>query len=239
MTARTGFRKERTSASGIALIVAIIILATLTAIAVPFVASMISKEKVTKNNLYQTHTRLGALSAREHAVSLLMRGHSFYEHKPQALPPFNTPDYDTPDEFKIDFDAYKFSSVNEASNPKGQILGCEIQDEQGKINIRTAPPTLINNIRAMTQNGLRNTADFITEYSYRSSGWIAPVQLCGYKTVILSSDGRRVHCLSITHPVPLSYFADRTRIRLSCGDREFRAYMSESPVRECVETNIW
>ena len=78
----------------LALVVAIVILVTLTVIAVPFVVSMLYKEKITKNTFYQTQTRFKALSARNHAVPLLLHSHSFYERQAQFPAPFETPDYD-------------------------------------------------------------------------------------------------------------------------------------------------
>ena len=176
---------------GIALVVAIIILFTLMAIAAPFVLSMIYKEKITKNTYQRTRARLGAQTARNHALSLLLRSQASFEKSGQLPPPFNTPYCDTPDEFKIDFTSFDFSRIFQAANPRGNLLGCDVEDEQGKINIKTATPALMQSINGVIAAATKPPEKYLTEYSYNACDWVAPVQLRGYITVALP-DGRQV-----------------------------------------------
>lgn len=124
---------------GIALVMVILVLMALMFLGIPFVASMLLKEKTNKNNLFLVKSRIAAISARNYAVAALARGCLSEELKATAIAPYNTPDYDIPDEF--------FSSgmtYTNVADPKGVIWSALVTDEQSKINIADIPKASAN-----------------------------------------------------------------------------------------------
>lgn len=206
--------------------VVILILIALILLAIPFVSSMLFKEKTSKSIFNITHARFSALGARNSAINLLLRTHSFYELNSSAQAPFDTPDYDTSDEFETNLNQLALDT----SNPKGIIWSSKAEDEQGKINIRSAPRRVIEQLKSL----LKPTDDiqqFLTEYSYRSTPWVAIQNLCGYVR-IEAKDGNTYDIIYVDGYFPLGN-EEGTRIRLQQGTSEFIAYVANEPCPDC------
>ena len=141
---------------GMALLMVILVLAALAAIGTPFVISMRLQEKGAARSVAQHRARLGALSARDHAVSSLFDTHHSRERE-NWQPGSTAPDLvDDIDEISINFPRSFSSDALGGEGPStlqvrgsGElILDAHVEDEQGKINLNTAMPNLIGNLLA-------------------------------------------------------------------------------------------
>jgi type II secretory pathway pseudopilin PulG len=216
-------RKER----GLALVIVVLILASLVALAIPFVISMFFKERITRNTFFVNQARYDAQSARNIAITALYQTHDTYETKQDSVLPYTNPDADTPSELKVNMDA--FSDLTKVPDPQGDIWGVDIFDEQGKINIRSATEAIMRNIKSiMSKSPGAKLEDFITDYSYYPDDWIEPNQLRGYFNYLLF-DGREVTLLQ-TGSLSGRYTRDGARIRLSNGDKKFYACVMPSGI---------
>src|SRR3972149_11153572 len=142
---------------GIALVLVLIILGALVLVATPFVFSMLLHERAGWQLTRGAQALFGADGAKNIAISRLYATNDYNERRLTAAP-FHTPYYDTRDEMRIDL---RGSALN-LSNTQGALAGVEIQDEQGKINLTTAPPTLIANINALIDRRVSDFKDFTT-----------------------------------------------------------------------------
>ncbi len=145
---RRGSPNER---KGVAILLVVAILAGLLALAAPFALSMALYSKVSRGHMESVRARLAAEGAISYAVSELHKTIDVNERYMMQPAPWNTPDWDTVDEFRI-------SLARLAGIPRIQALGIRfddpkdlqwsvrVEDEQGKINVHTAPPPLIGNL---------------------------------------------------------------------------------------------
>ena len=129
------------SERGLALIIVIVVLLALVLIATPFVLSMLLQEKGATSEKEQRQADYGADGARNLAIWQMMRGHDAMERRFSPLP-WNTYTYDTLAEFQTRLTPTL--STNEIANPQGNIWGITIQDEQGKIDLNSAPQRLVD-----------------------------------------------------------------------------------------------
>ncbi|MCK5579126.1 MAG: hypothetical protein KAI63_06355, partial [Planctomycetes bacterium] len=220
--------------SGLALIIVIMILTVLMVMATPFAVSMVYKEKIGRNTFHRSQTDVAATGARNHAISLLYRTHDFFENSDECQPPFNTPDYDTRAELAVDFKTNGLDTIISLSNPKGKIWDVKVQDEQGKINITSAPVRVFSNLTKLygTMPGVM-LADVLTEYSGRTADWVDPRNLRGYSEVTLL-DGNRVHLVRVDSG---SFISSFNEVRLSFGNEVFYArIIPRQPCRQCQRT---
>ena len=211
---------------GITLVLVLLILTALILLGIPFATSMLYKEKTSKDTLHVTQSRLAALGARNSAINLLMRTHDFYELQPYPAP-FDTPDSDTIDEMQIDLSQL---NIPNTGNPKGTTWSSYAEDEQGKINIRTAPRRVIDLLRTFIKPG-EDIQHFITEYSYRSTPWMGAQNLAGY-TRYLTIDGNEYDIIYVDNPVPCGN-EEGLRVRLHQGSEEAIAYVTYEPCPIC------
>jgi hypothetical protein len=176
--------------AGIALLLVVVCLATLIAIAVPFAISMVVHERSTKSDLDAVHASYAAEGARAHALAQVFKTHPSRERSRTAIAPFNTPGTDTLDEFSVDWTAGGLDTSAEIANPKGVLWSVdELQDEQGKINIRTAPKRVLDNLTAVLGKGNVDVRAFVTERSSRPADWICPQNIRGMMKEQISGVG--------------------------------------------------
>ncbi|MFH1230724.1 MAG: hypothetical protein V1709_04420 [Planctomycetota bacterium] len=211
---------------GITLVLILLILTSLIILAIPFASSMLFKEKSSKDVLQTTQSRFSAIGARNSAINLLLRTHNFYEFNPSASAPFNTPDYDTSNEFETNL--YQFSQI--PSSPKGTIWSAVAEDEQGKINLTTAPRRVVDQLKAIIKSS-DDPQHFLTGYSYRSTTWVASQNLGGYQ-LYTGKDGRQYHIIYVDYAGPC-YNNEGCRVRLQQGNEEFIAYVAFEPCPIC------
>ncbi|MBI4833701.1 MAG: hypothetical protein HY811_02620 [Planctomycetes bacterium] len=214
---------------GLALVIVVLILASLVALAIPFVISMFFKERITRNTFFVNQARYDAQSARNTAITCLYQTHDTYETQAGSVPPYTNTDVDTPQELKVNMDAFSF--LTKVPDPRGDIWGVDIFDEQGKINIRSAPEAIMRNLKTIMSSlqGVK-LEDFITEYSYCSDEWIEPVQMRGCYFDEATQTTRTI----FTAPVSGRYRRDGARIRLTKGDKQFFARSYVIPTKQCT-----
>ncbi len=117
------------------------VLVGLMALAAPFVFSMILHGRSARNNLNAEQARAGAEAAVAHGIAHL---HNLVK-KPGYDP---TPDVDTLDELNVNM---VIPGVEiDVKNPHGLMWSTSIEDEQAKVNLHTAPPTLLGNLLGST-----------------------------------------------------------------------------------------
>ncbi|MFH0889290.1 MAG: LamG-like jellyroll fold domain-containing protein [Planctomycetota bacterium] len=223
---KNGIFQKAFNNQGITLVIILLILTSLIILAIPFAGSMLFKEKSSKDVLQTNQSRFAAIGARNSAINLLLRTHNFYELNTGASAPFNTPDYDTTNEFETNL--YQFSQI--PSDPKGTIWSAIAEDEQAKINLTTAPRRVVNQLKSLIQTS-DDPQHFLTEYSYRSTTWIAAQNLGGYK-LYTGKDGRQYHVIYLDNSGPF-YNEEGCRVRLQQGNEEFIAYVAFEPCPDC------
>lgn len=211
---------------GITLVLVLLILTALILLGIPFTISMLYKEKTSKDTLHITQSRIAASGARNSAINLLLRTHDFYELQPYPAP-FNDPDCDTPEEMQINLSQF---NITDTSNPKGIIWSSYAEDEQGKINILTAPRRVVDYLKTIIKPN-EDIQHFITEYSYRSTPWVGAQNLAGYRRY-LAVDGNEYDIIYVDNPVPCGS-EEGLRVRLQQGNQEFIAYVAKEPCPEC------
>ena len=135
---------------GVALLMVIIILAGLIALVAPFVFSMVLHGRSARGDLNALHAREGAQAAVAHALSQLHKTLPYNFNNPGQLS-LNGPEVTTLGDLKISMD---FPAASEAfnrlelniGNPDGVMWSARAEDEQGKINLSSAPATLLGNL---------------------------------------------------------------------------------------------
>lgn len=142
-------RNDRMSERGIALIAVIAALSALLLIAVPFSMSMRDHRESATAFSARSKTRAGASSVLAYAKAQLARTHESIDE---------TPEYDTPDEFVIDFTGLPFR----VDDPKGLLWSVDVEDEQGKIALDSASPHLLGNLLGMSRVSAVVTPDDVS-----------------------------------------------------------------------------
>lgn len=128
---------RRRDQRGVAIIMVMAVLAGLIALAAPFAFSMILHGRSARTTLNAEKARAGAEAAISRGLSHL--------HRLVKAPGYDpTPLTDTIDELKV---PPLLSRVTlNINNPQGIMWSTKIEDEQGKINLHSAPPSLIGNL---------------------------------------------------------------------------------------------
>ena len=138
---------------GSAILLVIFVLAVVMAVAIPLVYFSQLDYQRAKMSEARAKARLATEGAIDHALSYAMLTAEGAERTAGAKPPYNTPTYDSYLEFGVDYSlglypdlaAVYLSNISFA-NPSGLIWHSDIEDEQGKININSAPATLLGNL---------------------------------------------------------------------------------------------
>ena len=122
---------------GLALVLVLTVLLALALVATPFVLSMLLHEQSGAASRFFSQADYGAEGARNYAVWRLMSSLDPVERRAGAGA-FNTYHFDPAQEFDIRLtDAYLRRLG--IADPRGAIWGLVVQDEQGKLNVRSAP----------------------------------------------------------------------------------------------------
>ncbi|MFH1228493.1 MAG: hypothetical protein V1701_11415, partial [Planctomycetota bacterium] len=237
---------------GIALVMVLLVLLALMFLGIPFVASMLLKEKTNKSNLFLAKSRIAAISARDYAIAVLAQGCLNEEISPTAVAPYNTPDYDTLAEFSS-----KVMTYTNVSDPKGVIWSALVADEQSKMNIADIPNvgnitttygayhhTFMDNLFLFLKSGDK-LEDYITEHSYRATPWVCAQVALGYETCMDEPTLPR-QSLFLRNTYSSSWrnssrFKETgVRVRLTNGNKEFIATITNqscSQGGECAKNN--
>jgi len=137
---------------GSAIILVIFVLSVILAVVLPLAFYVQMDYRRARLAEGRVKGRLAAEGAIDHALAYAMLTAEGTERRPDAVPPYNTPEYDSYTEFTVDYsfgmypELQKDYSLLSFSNPSGLIWHSEIEDEQGKININSAPAPLIGNL---------------------------------------------------------------------------------------------
>ncbi|HET6204333.1 MAG TPA: hypothetical protein VFI25_16190 [Planctomycetota bacterium] len=122
---------SRREPRGFALIIVLLVLASLVAVATPFLLSMRAGDRVAVHRTAQARARLAAQGGIEHARRFLHDTYPSRDASPLsdgaaelAVPPIP-------------------KEVLDARDPRGTILSVRAEDEQGKIHLNSAPPALL------------------------------------------------------------------------------------------------
>jgi hypothetical protein len=132
---------------GVAIVMVIAILAGLMALAAPFVFSMMLQGRSARSDLHALRARQGAEAAVSHAMA---QAYNTLPRRPVDDDTF-TPEVTTLQDLKVQMDFSQaptsFDKLNvDVSNPDGTLWSAHIEDEQGKVNVNSAPPALIGNL---------------------------------------------------------------------------------------------
>lgn len=160
---------------GMALVLVMTVVLALTIIATPFVLSMILQERSGTMSRYASQADWGADGARNYAVWRLMMGLDPLERR-STMVPMNTYYYDQAQEFDIRLDEPYLAKAKTA-DPKGSIWGVAVQDEQGKLNVRSAPSGAIGRVKGTVDDRLVSHKNFLTLYSGRDATWVVPQRI--------------------------------------------------------------
>ncbi len=164
----------RSDRRGLALVLVMTVVLALTIIATPFVLSMILQERSGTMSRYASQADWGADGARNFALWKLMPGLDPLERRAGANASYY---YDVPAEFDVRLDDATLASRLNIADPKGSIWGLSVHDEQGKLNVRTAPDRAINRVKATVDDRIVSHKDFLTLYSGRDSTWVVPQRI--------------------------------------------------------------
>lgn len=151
LKAAAGLGKFARSKKGMAVIMVVLVITGLLVVAAPFFVSMNLEHKASRNYAWKARARHVAEGALRHAVSTLYATHEDTERLTVADPAGIGPqDYDDESELAVRFDNINvYGNVNFIDS-RNAIWEARVEDENGKINVNTAPPQLISNLLGVT-----------------------------------------------------------------------------------------
>jgi hypothetical protein len=138
-------RRAAGTRRGVAILIVVAVLAGLTALAAPFVMSMVLHARQARNDVTSLQARSGAEAAIAHATAQLYK---------TAIPPDPLDEQHfvtTPADLRVDMD---FPAASPALGKLGVSVqgngglfwSARVEDEQGKINLTTAHPAVLGNL---------------------------------------------------------------------------------------------
>ncbi|HLX62401.1 MAG TPA: hypothetical protein VKX17_14080 [Planctomycetota bacterium] len=142
---------------GVAIVMVLAVLAALMAIAAPFVFSMIQHGQSASNETHQQMAHMYAESAKDHLLAeLIAKQRDIFAPLQNGgtlndLPPFITTRKDLVIDWTLnipDSMIEKYKLDYNIQNSRGMLWWGIVEDDQGKINVNTAPPALIGNLLA-------------------------------------------------------------------------------------------
>jgi hypothetical protein len=178
--ATAGRRSRAGARRGIALVVVLSILLALLLVATPFVVSMLGHERSSRAYAMDDRAQLNAESARNSIITFLYRTGDAAERDAQRRKlnwVQNSYAWDLPMEFSPHAATGLATGLPEVVPPADQLSGVTVQDEQGKINLSSAPPALVATIRLMARQNGRRLSDLATVHSGRDARWVAPQKI--------------------------------------------------------------
>jgi type II secretory pathway component PulK len=161
---------------GFAMLLVIVVSVALIAIAIPFAISMRAQERGAKGGADRAQARYNAFAGRSHALSGVVRGHEASEEGTRARAPFDTPMVDGFEEYAVSWSQLR---AGEQAEGAMKLRGAQLQDEQAKVNVRTAPQAVIDRVKSRIDPRVADERDYLTEYSGRTAAWVAPQTVRG------------------------------------------------------------
>lgn len=139
---------------GSALVLVIFVLAILMALAVPLAFYFSNIYRKAAGFESRVKAAVAAEGAVDHALAYAYLTAEGNERNYNQPAPYNTPDYDTWNEFGVDFSFKLYPELSQVfssagitfQDPASLIWHAAIEDEQGKININSATPQLLGNL---------------------------------------------------------------------------------------------
>ncbi|MCY3020604.1 MAG: hypothetical protein NTW87_16420 [Planctomycetota bacterium] len=152
-------------AKGVAILMVIAVLAGLMALAAPFVLSMVLHGRTARGDLNAQQAQLGAEAATAHALAQLQKNTIQYD------PGVDQPEVTTISQLKVTMDLPAASKEFEKlgvniQNPRGLMWSAKVEDEQGKINLRSTPPVLLGNLLGsalLVENAPRGGGELVVD----------------------------------------------------------------------------
>ncbi|MGD0091155.1 MAG: hypothetical protein ABSE73_14655, partial [Planctomycetota bacterium] len=132
-------------AKGVAIIMVIAVLTGLLALAAPFVLSMVLHGRTARGDLYALQAQLGAEAAIAHAQTQLVKLEASFDPSKDFIKITTLKDLKVTMDFPAAGPALQKLEVN-VTNPRGLLWSAKVEDEQGKINLSSAPPVLLGNL---------------------------------------------------------------------------------------------
>ncbi|MBI2931455.1 MAG: hypothetical protein HYY16_07365, partial [Planctomycetes bacterium] len=163
--------------TGLALVLVLTIILALVLIATPFVLSMIKQERVATTEKAERQATYGSEGVRNFGVATLLGGLDANERQ-GTTGVWNTPYSDVESEFSIDLRDSRLASLK-ILDPHGKIWGVTAEDEQAKIDIRTAPERVLQTLRTYVDTRVIDLKDVTTMYAGRNARWIFPQSIRG------------------------------------------------------------
>ncbi len=131
--------------AGFAILMVVLVLVGLIIIGAPFAISMRQEELASVNFAARAHAKLAATGALNLAKAQLEQSHEFnergYAGATEVETVFNSPYVDSTGELRVDIADGTFPA-----NPAGAMWSARAEDEQGKINVKSAPRSLLRNL---------------------------------------------------------------------------------------------
>jgi hypothetical protein len=158
--------------AGMALVLVLTVILALAIIGTPFVLSMIMQEKTAVADRARRQAGYGAEGVRNYAISRLFPGPDCTERNTKGGTPYS----DTTGEFDVDLRDDRLKDLH-IFDPKGTIWGVSASDEQGKINVFTAPERVCTNVRDILNPKVVDLKDVLTIYSARPARWVRPQKI--------------------------------------------------------------
>jgi hypothetical protein len=171
----------------LALVLVMTVVLALAIVATPFVLSMILQERTGTVARYASQADFGAEGAKNYALWRLMLGVDPVERR-YGTGVTASYYFDTAQEFDVRLDDIYLQRLKIA-DPKGAIWGLAVQDEQGKLNVRSAPLGALTTLAAavtgrsnvqplqFAQLSVPAAKDYVTLYSGRDASWVAPQKI--------------------------------------------------------------
>ena len=225
---------ERRRERGLALVLVLTVVLALAIVATPFVLSMLLQERSGTVSRYVSQAEFGVEGARNFAMWRLMQSLDPIERRSG---PVRTYHFDERGEFDVRLDEFYLDnnrrnaqgqqSSLDIANPQGSIWGLTVQDEQGKLNVRTAPLGAIHRVKQLVDGRAGNHQDFLTLYSGRDASWVVPQRIRSMGTRQQGQNvGQGVWCDSLHVLAPGS----RVRITKSGVPQPMYAVVTGNPI---------
>lgn len=206
---------------GSALVISIILLGVLFVLAVPLLASIMLQEQKTTTLSYEQQVQNHSVGLRNFTFEHLSRTETEAEWK-QSRPPFDTPYYDSIQELTL-----SPQIVERFMDTKARSGGIRVEDEQGKLNLRTAPESVVSRLQSLLgPNDKQNL--YFTRHSLRRSKWIHPVEV----RAIQPKEG----VVYISDP---SYYSVGSRVRLVTDNQVVTGKVVKNEVNKLIVMWDW